>query len=82
MTVFSIDLTEVESFDNLQETMEQYTDELQQYFQELAEELGISENCAADVWYLRSRSRHTPELEAKLIELHKAGTPPNMCEFG
>jgi hypothetical protein len=82
MTVFSIDLNKVESFDNLQETMEQYTDELQQYFQELAEELGISENCAADVWYLRSRSQHTPELEAKLIELHKAGTPPNMCEFG
>lgn len=38
--------------------------------------------CIADVKYLRTRNRHTPELEQQLIALHKAGTPPNMCEFG
>jgi hypothetical protein len=80
--VFSVDLTKVESFDNLQEANDQHTDELQEYFGELAAELEVSVECATDVWYLRTRSRHTPELEAELIKLHKAGTPPNMCEFG
>ena len=46
-----------------------------------SEELGVSENCAMNVIYLRSRSRHTPEKEAELIALHAAGNPPNMCEF-
>jgi hypothetical protein len=48
----------------------------------LAEELKISEACANDIVYLRSRSRHSKILEDKLISLHKAGTPPKMSEFG
>jgi hypothetical protein len=80
--IFSVDLTKVESFDNLQEAMNQHAEECQKYFKELAAELEVSDECACDVWYLRTRSRHTPELEAELIKLHKVGTPPNMCEFG
>lgn len=34
---------------------------------------GLSEECASDVSYLRTRSRHTPELEERLIASHKAG---------
>jgi len=49
---------------------------------ELMEELDITQNCAIDVLYLRGRHRHTEELEKELIALHKAGTPPNIMEFG
>jgi hypothetical protein len=49
---------------------------------QLMSDLGISESCALDVAYLRTRSRHSPELEQKLIALHKVGTPPqNIFEF-
>lgn len=48
----------------------------------LAVELGVSLSCAVDVQYLRTRSRWTEELEEELIALHKAGTPPNVMEFG
>lgn len=48
----------------------------------IEKQLGISHACAIDVWYLRSRSRHTPALEAELIRLHAAGTPPNINDFG
>lgn len=60
----------------------EYHEEMNRHMQSLAAELGVSVECATDVWYLRTRSRHTPELEAELIALHAAGTPPNMCEFG
>ncbi len=39
----------------------------------LVRELGVSEECAADISYLRTRSRHTPELEERLIREHKEG---------
>ena len=42
----------------------------------------MSEQCKADVIYLRSRHRHTQELEDQLIALHQAGTPPNVMEYG
>ena len=48
----------------------------------LAKVLDISEQCADDVLYLRSRRRWTPQLEAELIQLHKDGKPPNVYDFG
>lgn len=68
-------------FDNLTELMAKVQDEMVKYVNKLATELNVSESCAADVYYLRSRSRWTQELEDKLIELHRKGTPPNICEF-
>lgn len=50
--------------------------------QTLAQELDVSDACASDILYLRTRSRHTQALEEELIRLHRAGTPPNMCDFG
>lgn len=47
-----------------------------EYIKKLAKELDVSGYCASDVYYLRTRSRHTPELEIELINLHKNGTPP------
>lgn len=52
------------------------------YIADLAAELNVSFACATDVEYLRTRNRHTPELEQELIELHRKGTPPNIFSFG
>jgi len=49
---------------------------------DIMQELGVEESCAADIEYLRTRHRHTPELEAELIRLHAIGRPPNIFEFG
>jgi len=65
---------------SFEDAQQEYYDEMEQYIRDLATELGVSVNCAYDVWYLRTRSRHTPELEAELITLHAAGTPPIMCD--
>ena len=62
--------------------MDEANDAMIKYIQELAKELGVSEACAQDVYYLRSRSRWTKELEQTLIQLHAQGKPPNMCDFG
>jgi hypothetical protein len=44
--------------------------------------LNVTDACAADIIYLRTRQRHTLELEQQLIRLHELGTPPNIMEFG
>ena len=66
----------------LQTVMDDIAESTDKYISALASKLNISEVCAHDVFYLRSRSRHTPELEAQLIALHAEGNPPNMCDFG
>lgn len=80
---FSIEIpSDEQKFKEFSDAMNDYQDEIVKYIQNLAKELNCSDDCAMDVYYLRTRSRHTPELEAELIKLHKAGTPPNMCDFG
>lgn len=57
-------------------------DEYAVYMIELAHELGISEDHAEQVHYLRSRSRWTQELEDELIRMGKCGEPlVNMSEW-
>lgn len=80
--VAEIPLNDPSKMDEFQDMMNAIHDETTQYIKNLATELNVSEQCAADVWYLRTRSRHTPELERKLIALHNTGNPPNICEFG
>lgn len=70
-----------DAMDQFQKAMDSLADDTNEYINEVAKELGVSFKCASDVWYLRGRSRHTPELELKLIELHKAGTPPNVMDW-
>jgi hypothetical protein len=65
----------------LNEAMDDWQDELNNYIKELAKELNVSERCAGDVWYLRGRSRWTQEKENELIRLYKERNPPNMNEF-
>ena len=59
-----------------------YYNEMEQYFQKLADKLDCTVACATDVWYLRQRSRWTQELEDELLSLYDIGQPPNICEFG
>lgn len=75
------DLKDKEACEAFQKVMNEYHDSINEYVANLAKEMNISEECALDVWYLRTRSRHTKEKELELIELHKNGTPPNICEF-
>jgi hypothetical protein len=42
---------------------------------------GLSQGGAADVVYLRTRSRHTPELEARLVASHMAGKTININDW-
>jgi hypothetical protein len=63
--------------------IDDYYQSLMQGTKDLAKTLGVSEDCAAAVEYLRSRKRHTSQLESELIELYAKGNPPNnMSEFG
>jgi hypothetical protein len=58
-----------------------YYNELQEYFNNLAQELNCSIPCAMNVWYLRQRSRWNQDCENQLIELDNQGIQPNMNEF-
>ncbi len=75
------DLKNKETMAEFQKVMDELHDANVKYVEELAQELNISVACANDVYYLRSRSRWTPDKETELIRLHREGNPPNMCEF-
>ena len=79
--VMTIPVDSPEQMEAFQKVMDEIHAATCKYMQNLAKELDVDESCAADVWYLRTRSRWTHELEAELIRLHRAGTPPNVCEF-
>lgn len=78
---FCIDVTNMD-FDSLNEMMGTIHSSYEIEIKKIATELEVSDSCAMDIFYLRGRSRWTQELEDELIELHKNGSPPNICEFG
>jgi len=85
--VVAIDLTGYDKLssaqkDEFQDAYDKHQQAIVNNILALAKELDVSEKCASDVIYLRSRFRHTPELEAELIRLHKEGIPVNVYEFG
>ncbi len=48
----------------------------------IAHDLNLNDTYAMCIWYLRTRSRWTQELENKLIEMCREGLdPPNMNEW-
>jgi hypothetical protein len=67
--------------DLVQEFINSAQDAFIQEAKNISEQLGVSESCGIDILYLRGRSRWTQELEDRLIELYKQGSPPNICEF-
>ncbi len=64
------------------EAYNEYGRQLNAEFEKIAKERNCSIQCATNIWYLRTRARHTPALEAELIRLEAEGIHPNMCEFG
>lgn len=78
----SFDPNDEEQMKAMQTFMDAMADSYERDCLSVAQELHLSEQCACDVVYLRGRSRWTEELEAELIRLHRAGTPPNIFEFG
>jgi len=84
METFCVDLKEVEEagkMEEFQQIVDDVHDTTMDYIQELAVELGLFLPQAANVWYLRTRSRWTPELEDRLIAELKAGKQINICEW-
>lgn len=81
--IFSVEIPvhDPQAMEQFQQAMDSYHEELNRYISELAKKMGVSQACAMDVWYLRNRSRWNQELENKLIQLHKDGNPPNLCDF-
>lgn len=49
--------------------------------EELMNTLNCSFACAADVVYLRTRSRWSEELERRLIQEHQEGRTINICDW-
>ena len=87
MSTFSVsfsneDLQNKEVMKSFQDAMDSYHKEMEDHINKIAEELGVSNGCAADVVYLRTRSRWTQELENEVIRRSKEGIPTNVCEFG
>ncbi len=85
METFVVDLKKIDEdnkWGEFQVLMDHIHDETEKAIQILSEELDISIDCARDIIYLRTRSRHSSELEKELIRLHDIGTPPNIYEFG
>ena len=86
MTAFLIDLNQIDKNDNwkeFQKLMDDLHNTLIEKAKAIAKKYKVSELCAANIQYLRTRSRWTPELEQQLIKIDKAGKEqPNICEFG
>lgn len=64
-----------QAFDAMAEGMNREVDQF------MKEHPTASEACARDVVYLRTRSRHSRELEERLIKEHAAGTVINICDW-
>lgn len=61
---------------------EEWQGSMEKEFKEIADRFGVSENCAANIFYLRTRSRWSQESEDELIRMDKAGEgQPNINEW-
>lgn len=68
-----IPVDDQEAMAEFQTAMDSHNNEVNKYIEDLAKELDVSEDIAQEVYYLRTRSRHTLQLEKDLIDLLKAG---------
>ncbi len=86
MSVISLTLPEQddekgwEQFQNLMDSINEATVNEER---KVAEEFGVSFNCAMNIVYLRGRSRWTQKLEDNLIHLDKSGQEqPSINDYG
>tara|TARA_B100000925_G_C21849201_1_gene405023 strand:- start:191 stop:487 length:297 start_codon:yes stop_codon:yes gene_type:complete len=68
-----IPVNDPEKMAQFQELMNQGQDLLVEHIKELGGELGLSYSDASSIYYLRTRSRWTQELEDRLIQANRAG---------
>lgn len=71
--ICEIPVNDPEKMQEFQTAMNEYHSSLNDYIQELAKTLNISDGLALDVWYLRTRSRWTQSLENAFIQASKDG---------
>jgi len=80
--MFQVPLNDPDKMIEFQKLMNKIQDENTNYCRNLAKTLGIPYGWATDIWYLRTRSRWTQELENELIRMAKAGEPGvNICDW-
>lgn len=71
-----------EDWDKFNEDMDKVNQALVEEAIEISKKLGISEDCALDIQYLRTRSRWTQEAEDELVRMDKAGEErPNIYDW-
>lgn len=80
--VAEIPVNDPEKMQEFQEVMNDYHKEVNDYIGKLAKELGVADMQAGDIWYLRSRSRWTQELENRIVAAHKATGKCITCTSG
>lgn len=74
MTTFMIKVpvnADHDAMDALNETMTAVQDEWSRQIDCLAKELGITYTLASQIWYLRTRSRHSTLTEERMIQCYK-----------
>ena len=79
--VIDIPVDDKQKMEEFQELMDEYHDEITDYIHNLSIKLGVSEGVARDIWYLRTRSRWTQDLENQIIAAAKAGNPINSIKI-
>lgn len=68
-----IPFTDPVKMEQFQETMQEIHNSTVTYIKDLATQLDISEDLASDIWYLRTRTRWSESLEARILKAAKAG---------
>jgi hypothetical protein len=73
--------TDGKGMERFSKLMAQYQDALALEMQKLAEKLGVSEQTASAIQYLRTRSRWTQKKENELIRRDKKGNPVDFAKI-
>jgi hypothetical protein len=71
-----------EDWDKFNEMMDELNTGLMEECKTISKEFGVSEVCALNIQYLRTRSRWTQELEDELIRVDiEEKRQPNICDW-
>ncbi len=75
LTPFSVEIPvgDEEKMQEFQAAMDALQDDIERYIRGIATELGLEHGAACDIYYLRTRSRWTQDLEDRCVRAMKAG---------
>lgn len=60
-----------DSMDSFQEIMEEMNNSMNKEIEDLAKQLDVTWGLASEIWYLRTRSRHSVETEDRMIKCYR-----------